>query len=60
MYRKISITRNIFNIRFLSSAGPPRPEGPLFPRKDDFPGRHIGPREADVSSMLDTLGFKVN
>ncbi|CAH1114079.1 unnamed protein product [Psylliodes chrysocephalus] len=58
MYRKISITRNIFNIRFLSSAGPPRPEGPLFPRKDDFPGRHIGPREADVSSMLDTLGFK--
>ncbi|CAG9854691.1 unnamed protein product [Phyllotreta striolata] len=46
------------NARCLSSAGPPRPEGPLFPRQDDFPGRHIGPRAADVSSMLDTLGFK--
>ncbi|CAG9829267.1 unnamed protein product [Diabrotica balteata] len=45
------------NVRYIS-AGPPRPEGPLFPRNDDFPARHIGPRESDVSTMLDTLGFK--
>ncbi|XP_028135002.1 glycine dehydrogenase (decarboxylating), mitochondrial [Diabrotica virgifera virgifera] len=45
------------NLRYIS-AGPPRPEGPLFPRNDDFPARHIGPRESDVSTMLDTLGFK--
>lgn len=34
-------------------------DGPLFPPKDDFPSRHIGPRERDIVSMLDTLGFKV-
>ncbi|XP_056635016.1 glycine dehydrogenase (decarboxylating), mitochondrial [Diorhabda sublineata] len=45
------------NLRY-ASAGPPRPNGPLFPRNDDFPARHIGPRESDVSTMLDTLGFK--
>lgn len=41
------------------SASVSKHEGPLFPPKDDFPGRHIGPRESDIISMLDTLGFKV-
>lgn len=31
----------------------------LFPRKEDFPSRHIGPREHDQTAMLDLLGFKV-
>lgn len=30
----------------------------LYPKKSDFPSRHIGPRKTDVVSMLDTLGFK--
>lgn len=41
------------------SAAVSKPEGPLFPHKDDFPSRHIGPRESDIITMLDTLGFKV-
>lgn len=45
-------------LRYLSAAVI-KQEGPLFPPKDDFPGRHIGPRESDIISMLDTLGFKV-
>lgn len=48
---------NIRNVRFLSSAT--RPDEPLFPRKDEFPNRHIGPRDRDIITMLDTLGFKV-
>lgn len=31
----------------------------LFPQKDEFPSRHIGPRDTDIITMLDTLGFKV-
>nr|XP_022910008.1 glycine dehydrogenase (decarboxylating), mitochondrial [Onthophagus taurus] len=30
----------------------------LFPKKDDFPSRHIGPRDRDIISMLDKVGFK--
>jgi len=37
-----------------------KPEGPLFPHKDEFPGRHIGPRDSDIIVMLDTIGFKVS
>ncbi|KAJ8946992.1 hypothetical protein NQ318_019073, partial [Aromia moschata] len=43
--------------RYLSGS-PPKPEGPLFPHKDEFPSRHIGPRDSDIITMLDTLGFK--
>lgn len=48
------------DLRFFNSAGSVRPDAPLFPHKDEFPSRHIGPRESDIISMLDTLGFKVS
>lgn len=31
----------------------------LFPETVDFPSRHIGPRDQDVVTMLDLLGYKV-
>lgn len=31
----------------------------VFPRKTDFPSRHIGPRKTEVVAMLDFVGFKV-
>lgn len=31
----------------------------LFPVKDEFPDRHIGPKDHDVIIMLDLLGYKV-
>lgn len=43
---------------FSSAAAPPKTEGPLFPHRDEFPDRHIGPRDKDIITMLDTLGFK--
>lgn len=58
-HRHISQIVKLKNVRFLT-AGPARPEGPLFPHKDEFPSRHIGPRESDIITMLDTLGFKVS
>lgn len=62
MYKIVIRTRHIFpklkNLRFLS-AGAPKPDGPLFPHKDEFPSRHIGPRDSDIIQMLDSLGFKV-
>lgn len=30
----------------------------LYPKRSDFPSRHIGPRKTDVVAMLDTLGYK--
>lgn len=61
MYKIIVRNRNVFpkikNLRFLTGA--PRPDEPLFQKKDDFPSRHIGPRDRDIISMLDLLGFKV-
>ncbi|KAL4706546.1 hypothetical protein ACJJTC_015744 [Scirpophaga incertulas] len=30
----------------------------LFPERADFPGRHIGPRDQDIVTMLDLLGYK--
>lgn len=30
----------------------------LFPGREDFPSRHIGPRDQDIVTMLDTLGYK--
>lgn len=65
MYKIVNCTQKRFNIakiknfRFLSASSS-RPEGPLFPHKDEFPPRHIGPRESDIITMLDTLGFKVS
>lgn len=32
----------------------------LFPNRADFPSRHIGPRDHDIVTMLDLLGFKVS
>lgn len=62
MYRILVRSRVVFpkkiNVRCLS--GTPRPDEPLFPHKDEFPGRHIGPRDRDIITMLDLLGFKVN
>lgn len=31
----------------------------LFPERADFPNRHIGPRDQDIVTMLDLLGYKV-
>lgn len=31
----------------------------LFPKLEDFPSRHIGPRDHDIVTMLDLLGYKV-
>lgn len=31
----------------------------LFPEREDFPSRHIGPRDQDIVTMLDLLGYKV-
>lgn len=42
--------------RYFSST---KQENLSFPPKDDFPNRHIGPRNSDIISMLDVLGFKV-
>ncbi|XP_022125521.2 glycine dehydrogenase (decarboxylating), mitochondrial [Pieris rapae] len=30
----------------------------LFPERVDFPSRHIGPRDQDIVTMLDLLGYK--
>ncbi|KAG8233461.1 hypothetical protein J437_LFUL013747 [Ladona fulva] len=30
----------------------------LFPKREEFQSRHIGPREQDQTEMLDSLGFK--
>ncbi|XP_072940362.1 glycine dehydrogenase (decarboxylating), mitochondrial [Epargyreus clarus] len=30
----------------------------LFPGRVDFPSRHIGPRDQDIVTMLDSLGYK--
>lgn len=49
--------RHINSIRCFSSAT--KPDQPLFPHKDEFPNRHIGPRDSDIIVMLDTIGFKV-
>lgn len=43
------------NLRCFSAA---RPDEPLFPKKEDFPNRHIGPRDRDIVTMLDLLGYK--
>lgn len=51
------VVQRIHNIRCLTGA--PRPDEPLIPKKDEFPSRHIGPRDRDIITMLDTLGFKV-
>ena len=32
----------------------------LFPRREEFPSRHIGPRENEQTEMLELLGFRVN
>lgn len=32
----------------------------LFPPKEEFQHRHIGPRESDQTAMLDFLGYKVS
>lgn len=31
----------------------------LLPQKDEFQNRHIGPREYELTQMLQTIGFKV-
>lgn len=63
MYKIINFTHKRINVAKIKnfryvSASSSRPEGPLFPHKDEFPSRHIGPRDSDVITMLDTLGFK--
>jgi hypothetical protein len=32
----------------------------LFPRCEEFPARHIGPREQEQTQMLELLGFRVS
>lgn len=32
----------------------------LFPRSEEFPSRHIGPREQEQTQMLELLGFRVS
>jgi hypothetical protein len=32
----------------------------LFPRSEEFPARHIGPREWEQTQMLELLGFRVS
>lgn len=32
----------------------------LFPRSEEFPARHIGPREQEQTQMLEFLGFRVS
>lgn len=61
MYRILVKTRVVFpkKISFRCLSGTPRPDEPLFPHKDEFPSRHIGPRDRDIITMLDLLGFKV-
>lgn len=54
---KFSI-QHLKHLRAFSSAV--KTEEPLFPHKDDFPSRHIGPRDRDIITMLDLLGFKVS
>lgn len=62
MYKVVVRSRyalsHINRVRLFSSTT--RPDDPLFPPKDEFPSRHIGPRDRDIITMLDTLGFKVN
>lgn len=53
----LSGAKFIKNLRFFSAVPPAN--RPLFPNKDEFPSRHIGPRDSDIITMLDTLGFKV-
>lgn len=60
MYRVLCRTRKFAPklklIRFVSASSV---EDQLLLRRDEFPSRHIGPRDDDIISMLDTLGFKV-
>jgi hypothetical protein len=32
----------------------------LFPRREEFPARHIGPRDHEQTQMLELLGFRVS
>jgi CRISPR/Cas system-associated endoribonuclease Cas2 len=32
----------------------------LFPTREEFPARHIGPREQEQTQMLELLGFRVS
>lgn len=32
----------------------------IFKKQDDFPARHIGPREHEQTQMLELLGFRVS
>ncbi|KAF5279233.1 hypothetical protein FQR65_LT03481 [Abscondita terminalis] len=56
------VVRNKFHLRafkhFRAYTSSIKTEEPLFPHKDEFPSRHIGPRDRDIITMLDLLGFK--
>lgn len=62
MLRAASRSREFFlrvkNVRYLT-VPPKAEEPPLFPAKDEFPSRHIGPRDRDIIAMLDLVGFRV-
>lgn len=32
----------------------------LFPKREEFPARHIGPRDHEQTQMLELLGFRVS
>lgn len=54
-FRDILKQRVKVNVRSVASGS-----DALFPSKVDFPSRHIGPRDHDVVTMLDLLGYKVS
>ncbi|XP_026485782.1 glycine dehydrogenase (decarboxylating), mitochondrial [Vanessa tameamea] len=56
-FQKIKI-KKCFNIEKCCVATQSSKSDNLFPERVDFPSRHIGPRDQDVVTMLDLLGYK--
>lgn len=54
--RSRALVPKVKSVRVFSSAI--RNEDELFPHRDEFPSRHIGPRDNDIITMLETLGYK--
>ncbi|KAL3269069.1 hypothetical protein HHI36_008152 [Cryptolaemus montrouzieri] len=56
--RSIKLCNDKNSVRYIRVTHTLRVNANLFMKKDEFCNRHIGPRDRDVITMLDTLGMK--
>lgn len=57
---KVKRRRNVFTSVQRCISAQSSKSDVLFPERVDFPDRHIGPRDQDIVTMLDSLGYKVS